>query len=174
MLKREPKNAEALIGLGQLYHTSGEHEKLTEIEQKLRTLHPNNAKVWGFIAVRQGQARQWDAAAESYHKAAKLDPDNRMYRIHLGFTLARAGRYEEGYAWLSKSMKEVDARYNLAQMMIHNGQIEQARQHLAFALQVDPNFKVAQDQLVALMNEPATVPPGSRVTTVGHDEPATR
>lgn len=158
ILRKEPKNVDAMIGLGRMYHVSGEIEKVQEIEQKLRTQHPNNAKVWAWMAVRQGQAKQWDAAADSYHQAVKLDPDNRVYRTHLGFTLARAGRYEEGYAWLSRTMREADARFSLAQMMMHNGDTEQAKQHLAYALQVDPTFKSARDQLAALTADTAPQP----------------
>lgn len=168
VLQREPKNVDALLGLGQMYHVSGEATKVQEIERRLKAEHPKEAKVWGWMAVRQGQAKQWDAAAESYHMAAKLDPDNRVYRTHLGFTLARAGRYEEGYAWLSKCMKESDARFNLAQMMVHNGHPDDARRELALALEVDPGYKPAQDQLATLAPDTGRMTPPN-IRTVGHE-----
>ena len=116
------------------------------------------------MAVRAGQAKQWDAAITCYHTAAKLDPDNRVYRKHLGFTLARVGRYKEGYEWLKTSMKEADARYSLAQMQIHNGDVDVAREELVQAVAADPGFKAARDQLIALSTGVSS--PGVR--TVGH------
>jgi tetratricopeptide (TPR) repeat protein len=165
-LARDPKQVDALLGLGQMYHISGETAKVQEIEQRLKAEHSKDAKVWGWMAVRAGQAKQWDAAIESYHTAAKLDPDNRVYRTHLGFTLARAGRYREGYEWLKTVMKEADARFNMAQMQIHNGHPDAAREELAKALSADPEFKAARDQLMALATDEARSVHG--VQTVGH------
>ncbi|HKB04112.1 MAG TPA: tetratricopeptide repeat protein [Gemmataceae bacterium] len=174
VLQREPKNVDALLGLGHMYQVTGEQAKLAEVEQKLRSMHAGSAKVWAWMAVRHAQAKDWDTAAECYHQAAKLEPDNRVYRIHLGFTLARAERYEEGYAWLSRCMKESEARYNLAMMMIHNGHAEKAKKQLGYALQMDANFKAASDQLTALANPntPAPRPLMPDIRTVGHEEKA--
>ena len=163
VLRREPKNMEALLGLGQLYVVTGEAEKLREIEQKAMTLHAKNAKVWAWVAVQQGQAKQWDTAADSYHKAVQLDPDNRLYRIHLGFTLARGKRYPEAYEWLSRTMREADARYNLAMMMIHNGDTEKAQMELRLSVRADPNMSASRNQLMAMAA-------GTDVRTVGHSE----
>ncbi|WP_029630026.1 tetratricopeptide repeat protein [Zavarzinella formosa] len=166
VLARDPKNLDALLGLGKMYQVTGEYEKLAETEKRIRDVHPNNAKAWAWIAVRQAQSKEWDNSADSFHKAVKLDPDNREYRIKLGFTLARGGRYEEGYAWLSRSKRESEARYNLAMMMIHNNKPDLARQQLEFALQVEPNFKQATEQLAMLNSgEPAQDTPAPKVET---------
>ena len=172
VLRRDANNVDALLGLGQMYLVTGEREPLALVEKKARELHPTNAKVWAWIAVRQGKAREWDNAAESYHQAVKLDPENRLYRIHLGFTLARGGRYEEGIAWLSRSMRPAEAHYNLALMMIHNGNADQARRALQQALEADPNFKPAADQLVALANggPTAPLPPEAEVRPARYEE----
>lgn len=152
VLHREPQNVDALFGLGQLYQVTGETDKQREIETRALNLHPNNPKVLAWVAVRQAQAKQWDAAIEIYQKAVKLDPENRTYRIQLGFTLARAGRYAEAYEWMSRCMREAEARFNLAQMMVHNGEVEKARIELQLALHADPNFRPAAEHLAMLPN----------------------
>ncbi len=138
--------------MGQMYQVTGEIEKQHEIERKVTAMYPEDAKVWAWVAVRQAQAKNWEPAATSYQHAVNLDPDNRMYRIHLGFTLARAKRYTEGYEWLSRSMREADARYNLAQMMIHNGDVDKARMELRLCLKADPNMTGAEELLASLAN----------------------
>jgi Flp pilus assembly protein TadD len=174
ILQRDPNNVDALLGLAKMYRLTGENERLLETESRLRERHSNNAKVWEWIAVRQGQSREWDNAADSYHHAVKLDPDNRLYRIHLGFTLARGARYDEAWQWLSRSMRETEGRFNLAQMMIHNGHPEKARQQLEYVMQADPNFKPAAMQLAAMNSgaTPSLVPPliDNAVRPVGHSE----
>ena len=168
VLAREPNNVDALLGLGQLYRVSGETAKMNEVVQKASTLHANNAKVWAWTAKQHAMSNNWPAAVEDYRHACKLDPDNRQYRIHMGFTLARAGRYAEGYDYLSRSMKESEARYNLAQMMIYNGEMEKARVELRLALQADPNFHAASDKLASLQNPDAKA--ATDVRTVAHEE----
>jgi tetratricopeptide (TPR) repeat protein len=150
VLADDPKNANALMGLGDLYAVTGEQGQLTEVLARAGKTHPTNAKVWAWVAVKHGQARNWPAACDAYARAVKLDPDNRLYRMHWGFTLARAGRYEEGYAALARAMREPEARYNLAMMMVHNGETDRARGELRLALQVDPNFGPAAEKLTAL------------------------
>lgn len=150
VLQRDPKNLEALLGLGQLYQLTGEMDKLREVEQRVVTVHAKDAKAWAWVALRKAQAKDFDAASECYHQATKLDPDNRMYRIHLGLTLARAGRYDEGREWLLRSMREAEARYNLAKMMLHNNEPEKARIELRMAVQADPAMQAAKDELLSL------------------------
>ena len=169
VLAREPRNVDALWGLGTLYQVSGEHDKLKEIEQRATSLHANNAKVWEWAAVRQAQAKNWEAACVSYHKAVQLDPENRLYRIHLGFTLARNGRYAEGYEWLSRSMRESEARYNLAKVMLHNGDDDKAKMELRLSLRADPSFKAAGEKLASIQNSPPTE--RSDVRTASHQSP---
>lgn len=177
VLQREPKNVDALLGMAKMYQVTGESERLADTERRMKEHHPNNAKIWAWIAVRQGQSKDWEAAAESYQKAVNLDPDNRLYRIHLGFTLARGGHYDEGLSWLNKSMRESEARFNLAMMMIHNQKPELARRQLNIVLQMDPSFRQASEQLAAMDNgDYRGAPPGNfdaPVRTVGFtDQPA--
>jgi tetratricopeptide (TPR) repeat protein len=109
VLTAEPGNVEALMGLGEMYTVTGEQDRLNEVLNRAAKTHPTDAKVWAWVAIKQGQAKNWNAAAESYARASKLDPDNRLYRIHLGLTLARAARYDEGFACLAKSMRPAEA-----------------------------------------------------------------
>jgi tetratricopeptide (TPR) repeat protein len=168
VLQREPKNVDALTGLGQLYQVSGEADKLKEIMQKATSLHSNNAKVWAWVAKEQAMVNNWPAAIDAYSHASKIDPDNRLYRIHLGFTLARAGRYPEGYECLSRCMREAEARYNLASMMIYNGEMEKAKMELRLAMLADPNFHAAGEKLASMQNP--GVERGNDVRTVANEE----
>jgi Flp pilus assembly protein TadD len=177
VLAGDPKNLEALTGLGEMYQVTGEQDRLAEVIARVTRFHPTDAKAWAWVAVKHGQAKNWTAAIDAYGRAVKFDPDNRTYRIHLGFTLARAARYDEGYEWLARSMREAEARYNLAMMMLHNGDAEQARIELERSLKADPNFGAAAEQLSALAAgnarptaEPVPLAPALDVTPGGIEE----
>jgi len=150
VLAAEPKNLEALTGLGEMYQVTGEQDRLDEVITRVTKFYPNDARAWAWVAVKYAQAKNWTRAVDAYGRAAKFDPDNRTYRIHLGLTLARAGRYDEGYGWLSRAMREAEARYNLAMIMLHNGDAERGRAELENCLKADPNFGPAAEQLAAL------------------------
>jgi tetratricopeptide (TPR) repeat protein len=167
-LRRDPKSLEALFGLGEMYQVTGELGKLREIEQQIKTQHPNDPKAWAWVAVHEARMKNFDAAAECFQAAARLDPENRQYRVHLGLTLARARRYDEGYEWLKRSMRQAEARYALAKMMIHNGDTEKAREYLHAAMLADPSFLAAKDELMALTAS------SSDVHSAGFEEPASR
>jgi Tfp pilus assembly protein PilF len=169
VLAAEPKNVDALMGLGEMYQVTGEQDRLSEVLNRAIKTHPTDAKVWAWVAIKQGQAKNWNAAAESYTRASNLDPDNRLYRMHLGFTLARAGRYDEGYACLAKSMRPAEAHYNLAMMMLHNGEQDRAKMELEKSLQADPNFTAAAEKLSSLAAG-TPLAPGSVLQPVGYEE----
>lgn len=170
ILAQDPKNVEALTGLGEMYQVTGETDRLNEVLTRATKLHPGNAKVWAWVAVKYSQAKKWDPACDAYAHALKLDPENRQYRIHMGFTLARATRYEEGYDCLSKSMRESEAHYNLAMMMIHNGDMSRARQELQMSQRADPNFSAATEKLSALLKGDLKPDSKSDLQTVGFEE----
>lgn len=172
VLAVDPKHLEALMGLGEMYQLTGERDRLNEVMGRIMKLHPNDAKAWAWVAVKHGQAKNWTAAADAYGRAANLDPEGRTYRLHLGFTLARAGRYDEGYAWLGKTMREAEARYNLAMMMLHNGDTDRARSELQLCLKVDPNFSPAAERLAGLAagNAMPAAPTVADVKGVGFEE----
>jgi Tfp pilus assembly protein PilF len=168
VLQKDPKSVDALLGLGNLYQVTGETDKLREVEQRAKTLHPANAKVWAWVAIRRAQAKDFESAVAAYQQAVNLDPENRVYKIHMGLSLARAGRYDEGRPWLMRCMREGEARYNLAMMMLHNGDQERARTEFTLVLQVDPTMMAAKDQLLAMTAAgAASVRPDIR--TVGHE-----
>ena len=50
VLAADPKNVDALFGLGEMYQVTGEAERLTEVLARATKTHPGNAKVWAWVA----------------------------------------------------------------------------------------------------------------------------
>jgi Tfp pilus assembly protein PilF len=146
ILKRDPKYLDAMIGMARLYAAVHDKTKCVDWYQKAAKAFPNRGDIpheMGFALIKN--FKDSEGALQCFHAATKADPENRTYRKVLGLELARSGRYEESYAWLSRALPtEADAHYNLAGMMEHNGQVDMAKREFALALQADPNHAGAK------------------------------
>jgi Tfp pilus assembly protein PilF len=148
-LKRDSKSFEAMIAMARLYATMHDKNKCVEWYQKAAKANPGRGEIpneMGFTMLKQ--FKDPERAITCFHEATKVEPENRAFRKSLGFTLAKMGRYEEAYAWLSRAMpSEADAHYNLAGIMEHNGNRDLAKQEFAKAMQSDPNHTGARQAM---------------------------
>jgi len=161
----------ALLGMAHVYSNMQDKDKAIATYQTALKAHSRNAAVWYEQGCCYGQFKDWNSAIDSLHQSCQLDPDNRVYRKMLGMTLARAGRFEESYAWLIRSMSEPDARYNLGRMMMHLNQEAQCREQMQLALQVNPNYFPAKEFLKSMNGEAQGTPAGAPVMPAGFNEP---
>jgi tetratricopeptide (TPR) repeat protein len=162
----DPKHAPAYAALARSYALTSERDRSEAMFQKAQTLAPKDASIVFEHGQCLARAKDWDGAAKWLAQAAQMDPNNLQCQKLLGFTLARAGRYDDGLAALSRCMPEAEARYNLARMLQHNQQPVAAQQQLQMALRADPNFEPAR----AMLGEPSATP-DTGIRTVGFVEP---
>lgn len=164
-LKQEPKNKGALLGIARMYAKMGDKDRAAEAFAKYLKIYPKDAEAWHEVAMKRAQLKDWPGAMAACETALKLDPENRAYRKTMGFCLARAGKYDEAFASLSKIMPEAQARHNLAGILDHMGQAEACRQQLQLALQADPGYSAAKEFLNEL-NEGA-----NPIQQAGYNQP---
>jgi tetratricopeptide (TPR) repeat protein len=112
--------------------------------------------------------RKWARGIEALDRAACCDPENRVYVNTLGYTLARAGRFEEAFHCFARVTTEARAHYKLARMQEHLGQKNLARQQLRLAVKKEPRLQEARAMLQWLES------PQPAVRRVGHAEPGPR
>ena len=98
--------------------------------------------------------QQYDNSVACMQRAIQLDPSNRTHMMNYGYTLARAGRFDESYQHFSKIMSPSEASFQLAQMARHMGDAERSKQYASYALQQNPKHTQAQ-QLLTQLQEPA-------------------
>lgn len=170
VLSREPKNLEAMRGMARMFAVLHDKDKCVEWYQRAVQAQPKNADIMYEMGKTLGSHfKDRDAMIHCLHTAAKLAPENRTYRNELGFSLALARRYDEGYAWLIRTMPEAKARYNLAGIAEHNGQTDQARIQLALAIKADPTHEPSKIMLAALSGE-REKPSENSLRTVHHQQ----
>ncbi|MCI0704031.1 MAG: tetratricopeptide repeat protein, partial [Planctomycetia bacterium] len=158
-LKLEPKNKVALLGIARFYAKAGEREKAIEAYKKYLTKFPKDADVAHEVAIMYARWKDFAGAVSWCEHALKLDPENRAVKKTLGFCLARAGKWEEGFVVLCQIMPEAQARHNLAGLLDHMGHHDASKMQLQLAVKADPNYAPARDFLAELDNpQPVTDP----------------
>ena len=86
------------------------------------------------------QLRDWKVSAEI---GEMTHVGMTTYARLCGWTLARAGRFDESYKHFSKTVGPAQAHYNVARMMEHLGKPELSKRHLRAALKANPSFDEA-------------------------------
>ncbi len=151
-IKLDKKHLPAYLGLAKLYQIQGDTNKAVETyEQGLKFL-PKEAGLWYELGMCQARRKTWDPALNALKKASEFDPENPVYLNALGFSLARAGRFDDSFACFQKSVGEAKAHYNVARALHHVNRDEESKQHLRQALMAKPNLEPAQQLLAQLEN----------------------
>ena len=114
----------------------------------------SNLSVWRLHAGR------WDEAEAQFREAIALNHTEAEFHAYLGMAIfRRSGRPDEGIQQAQKAL-EMDPRLHsatlfLAQMYEAQGDVERAKTQLRKAIEKDPDFAKAKDELRRLRNRPA-------------------
>ncbi|MFO0796873.1 MAG: tetratricopeptide repeat protein [Gemmataceae bacterium] len=170
-LKQDPKHQGALLGMARMYVRTGERERTAAAFKRYVDAYPKDAAVQHEAAMACARFQDWPGAVSWCDSALRLDPENRSIQKTRGFCLARAGRWDEAFAAMSRVMPEAQARYNIAAVLLHTNQPDASRQQLQLALRADPQHANTLDLLAELDHTHPTTPPavnpGNAIQTVG-------
>jgi tetratricopeptide (TPR) repeat protein len=168
-LQLDPKNKTALLGLAKYYVRLGDREKAVETYKKYFASYPKDKDVAHEVALAHAQWKDWAGAAAWCEFALKIDPESLSIRKTMAFCLARAGKWDEGFAVMCQVMPEAQARYLMARVLEHQKQPEASRMQLQLALKADPAYAPARDFLAELDEgaRPAGHPNPNPIVTVG-------
>jgi tetratricopeptide (TPR) repeat protein len=160
ILKTDPDHVEAHRGLARVYGRMGDYERAQETYKKALAKHPRDVSLWYDFGMMYNRKRDWAEGAKCFAKALEIDPENQVCLKTLGFTLARAGQFDQSVTYLTRAMGSAAvAHYHVAQMLLHLASQEPAtqqpreqlaRQHLKQALTENPNYDRARELLASL------------------------
>jgi tetratricopeptide (TPR) repeat protein len=101
ILRKDPNNLQALIGIGNLYSERNQDAKAIESYRKALELDPSNPNVRTDMALCFRRAGDFDRAVEELKKAISVNPRHHQSRYNLGVILLQdKNNLEEGIrAW---------------------------------------------------------------------------
>jgi tetratricopeptide (TPR) repeat protein len=160
-LDLEPKNLAAQLGMARSYGLGGDSARAKAEFEKLLTAHPAHAGLWAEYAMCLSRLKEWDGSARCWQKAMELEPGNKGYAKAGGLTLARAGRYDEAFAWLTQAVPTDEAHYLLGRMLYQLRQDGLAAQQMARAVQLNPANVDAREMLAQWRDSAPAILPAS-------------
>jgi tetratricopeptide (TPR) repeat protein len=96
ILKKDPNNLQALVGLGNLYFDMGQDLLAIEHYNKALAIDPRNVNVRTDMAVCYRRSGNPDRAIEELKKAISMDPRHAQSRYNLGVILIHDKKDVEG------------------------------------------------------------------------------
>ena len=114
------------------------------------------AEAYTFLGWAYSQQNKYDDAIEQCKLAIQLDPDFGNPYNDIGAYMINLGRFDEAVTWLELAItaKRYDSRhfphFNLARVFERRGMWDEALGEYETALEIDPNYKLAQDAFIRL------------------------
>ena len=153
--------------------------KATEMDPKQHVVWAQLAEAYVGLGGTKTGAEQEAAMGkglEAYGKAMELKPDDAGYHNNYALALAKARKFPEAQAELTKAA-QIDPPnagryfYNLGAVLVNIGQLEPAGEAFKKAIEADPNYADAQYQYgVYLVSKATTTPDGKIVPPEGTKE----
>jgi len=153
--------------------------KASEIDPKQHVVWAHLADSYIGLAGTKAGAEQEAAlnkGLENYLKALEMKPDEAAYHNNYALALARAKKFPEAQAELTKAAQIDPANagryfYNLGALLVNSGQNEPAGEAFKKAIEADPNYADAHYQYgVSLMAKAQVTPDGKVVPPPGARE----
>jgi tetratricopeptide (TPR) repeat protein len=147
-LKAHNNMALASIDLGQLEVAEAHYRESLAIEPQ-----PAIHNDLGFVLERMGLSHE---AVEQYQKALELDPESASAHYNLGVSLARSGEYGRAERHIRTALElepTAQTHAGLGFVLWRQGQADPAIASLRDAIEADPDYLPAYDQLGAILVE---------------------
>ncbi len=153
--------------------------KASELDPKQHVVWAQLAEACVSLAGTKTGAEQEAAMAkgmEAYGKAMELKPDDAGYHNNYALALAKAKKFPEAQAELTKAAQLDPPNagryfYNLGAVLVNIGQLEPAGEAFKKAIEADPNYADAQYQYgVYLVSKATTTADGRIVPPAGTKE----
>ncbi len=149
VLSINPNYAKAYNGMGVSYDLLGDFSKATEYYNYSLRLNPTADYVYnnlGYSYLLQGNV---DEAIIALRKASDLNNKDKTFHNNLGLAYGEKGQYDLALAEFKLASDEPKAHFNMAQIYFKKGLMDEAKNHYAIALELNPSQTVAQTALKA-------------------------
>lgn len=180
VLKKQPKNIEALLGLARLDINLNRMSDAEEKLHKAQKIAPKSPEVAAALSNFYSVQQDWPRALEHMQNARRLSPYDPAYAHQLAIIQAKSGDLTTALSNFTEAVGAAEAHYNLAVLLKERGDVAAAEQHLEKALSINAELPQARRLLSSIrekQNESkniASSPSSSHGTNInrGSIEPA--
>lgn len=156
----DPDNEDAITGLASIYSDRGDAKTASGLLEQLVKKNPTPRALIN-LANDYESMREYSLAADAYKKALDLDPSRQELKQALAQNEAMAGRYDDAlktYEDMAQANPQDATPYlGMAQIYRDQKKLDQARQSLEKAKQLDPdNIEIQYDEVQLLQDEGRT------------------
>ena len=162
----DPNYVKAYNGMGVSYDLLGDFSNAIEFYKQALKINPGMDYVHnnlGYSYLLQGN---FDEAITAFKNAIGLNNQNTRFHNNLGLAYGEKGQYDLALAEFKLASDEAEAHHNMAQIYFKKGLFDEAKNHYAIALKLNPSLTVvrtvqkATDALVKIFEPtPAKVEP---------------
>jgi tetratricopeptide (TPR) repeat protein len=146
-----PDYAEAHSNLGSIYLQQGNIDKAIYHSQTALRLDPQLAEAYNSLGIGLMHQGKIDAAISQFQKAVQLKPDFTLAENNLNRALAIQNEIAKEISRLQQLLKDdpknVELHFQLGNLYFQNGDLNQAKQQYEKALQLNPKFVPALNNL---------------------------
>ena len=147
----KPDYAEAHSNLGGMYIQQGNIAKAIYHSEEALRLDPQLVEAYNSLGIGLMNEGKIDAAISQFQKAIQLKPDFTMAANNLNRALAIRNELEAEISRRKKMLKDnpdnLELQFQLGNLYFRIGELRQAKQHYEKALQLNPNFVPALNNL---------------------------
>jgi len=155
LLKKNPRNVDALHFYGVLNFQQGKAEKAIELIKRAIENKPDYPDAYNNLGNIYLELEQLDEARRCFEKTIELAPGRIEAHNNLGILLKHLEDYPASERHLLKAIELkpdwADAHYNLANTYALSGYNAQAISHYRAAIDLDPKFSLALKHLGAIL-----------------------
>lgn len=142
-------------GMGNVYGSLGQPQKALEAYQQAIRLAPNEGSLYINRAIAHSMLGNSEQALADYQQALALLPQRAGFIcLNRGILYVERGAFQEALADFNIATQQLPNNprswYNRGVVYLQLGQAAAAKQDFQRSLQIDPNFKAAQQQLQQL------------------------
>ncbi len=141
------------------YDLMHETEKSENAYLKAIEINPNTPKYLNNLGFSYFSRGEYKKAAEMYRKALALDETNVQIHNNLGFAYGMLGRYDDAFAEFQQSGTDDVAYNNMGFLYYMLGYNLQARSMYAKAIEINPHFSKALENLRKMSGDRKLFPP---------------
>ena len=147
VLRDDPRNVDALLGLARLDYLGGRHEECEKRLASALRLEPGNPQVLSTKGQLYAAQNRWPEAIDQLNAAVLAAPNTVEYRYQLAVALAHSNDPDAALPHFARTVGPAEAHYNLGYLLQEQGRTREAERHLVEALRQRPDLHVAQTLL---------------------------